>query len=60
VFLLKVLAFNLLRRWVRARHRAFASWRTTWIRRVCVHVPGRLLRSGGRWELGLAPRPMLS
>ena len=59
-FLLKVLAFNLLRRWVQARHRAFASWRTTWIRRVCVHIPGRLLRSGGRWELRLAPRPMLS
>jgi len=59
-FLLKVLAFNLLRRWVQARHRPFASWRTPWIRRVCVHVPGRLLRSGGRWELRLAPRPMLS
>jgi Transposase DDE domain group 1 len=59
-FLLKVLAFNLLRRWVQTRHQAFASWRTTWIRRVCVQVPGRLLRSGGRWELRLAPRPMLS
>ncbi|MGO8999373.1 MAG: IS1380 family transposase [Polyangiaceae bacterium] len=59
-FLLKVLAFNLLRRWVQTRHRAFASWRTTWVRRICVQVPGRLLRSGGRWELRLAPRPMLS
>jgi hypothetical protein len=59
-FLLKVLAFNLLRRWVQTRHQAFASWRTPWIRRVCVQVPGRLLRSGGRWELRLAPRPMLS
>jgi hypothetical protein len=59
-FLLKVLAFNLLRRWVQARHRAFASWRTTWVRRLCVLIPGRLLRSGGRWELRLAPRPMLS
>jgi hypothetical protein len=59
-FLLKVLAFNLLRRWVRARHRAVASWRTPWIRRVCVHIPGRLLRAGGRWELRLAPRPLLS
>ena len=59
-FLLKVLAFNLLRRWVQARHRAFAPWRTTWIRRICVQIPGRLLRSGGRWELRLAPRPMLS
>jgi hypothetical protein len=59
-FLIKVLAFNLLRRWVQARHRPIASWRTSWLRRLCVQVPGRLLRSGGRWELRLAPRPMLS
>ena len=59
-FLLKVLAFNLLRRWVQAHHRPLASWRTPWLRRVCVQVPGRLLRAGGRWELRLAPRPMLS
>ena len=59
-FLLKVLAFNLLRRWVQARHRPLASWRTPWLRRICVQVPGRLLRSGGRWELRLAPRPMLN
>ncbi len=59
-FLLKVLAFNMLRRWVQTRHPAFALWRTPWIRRVCVQIPGRLLRSGGRWELRLAPRPMLS
>lgn len=59
-FLLKVLAFNLLRRWVQTRHPAFASWRTLWVRRVCVQQPGRLLRSGGRWELRLAPRPMLN
>jgi hypothetical protein len=59
-FLLKVLAFNLLRRWVQVRHRPLALWRTPWLRRVCVQIPGRLLRSGGRWELRLAPRPMLS
>ena len=59
-FLLKVLAFNLLRRWVQASHPAIPSWRTHWLRRVCVQIPGRLLRSGGRWELRLAPRPMLS
>jgi hypothetical protein len=58
-FLLKVLAFNLQRRWVQARHPTLGSWRTPWLRRVCVQVPGRLLRSGGRWELRLAPRPML-
>jgi hypothetical protein len=58
--LLNVLAFNLLRRWVQARHRPLASRRTPWLRRVCVQVPGRLLRSGGRWQLRLAPRPMVS
>jgi hypothetical protein len=59
-FLLKVLAFNLLRRWVQTHHPRIATWRAPWIRRVCVLVPGRLLRAGGRWELRLAPRPMLS
>jgi hypothetical protein len=59
-FLLKVLAFNLLRRWVRSQHPAIPAWRTHWLRRVCVQIPGRLLRSEGRWELRLAPRPMLS
>jgi len=59
-FLLKLLAFNLLRRWVQRQPEPIRAWRTTWIRRVCVQVPARLLRSAGRWELRLAPRPMLS
>lgn len=59
-FLLKVLAFNLVRRWIATRHPAAKVWRMTWIRDVCVRVPGRLLRAGGRWQLRLASRPMLS
>lgn len=60
-FLLKLLAFNLLRRWVHHRQPpTIHTWRTSWIRRVCIQVPARLLRAGGRWELRLAPRPMLS
>lgn len=59
-FLLKVLAFNLVRRWIATRHPAAKTWRMTWIRDVCVRVPGRLLRAGGRWQLRLASRPMLS
>lgn len=59
-FLLKLLAFNLVRRWIETRHPIAKPWRVTWIRDVCVRVPGRLLRSQGRWELRLAPRPMLS
>lgn len=59
-FLLKLLAFNLLRCWVQRMPAAIRTWRTSWIRRLCVQVPARLLRSGGRWLLRLAPRPMLS
>ena len=58
-FLLKVLAFNLLRRWVAARAPRASGWRIHWIRQVCIRVPGRLLRSNGRWELRLAPRLLL-
>jgi len=59
-FLIKVLAFNLVRRWIATRLPAAKVWRIGWIRDVCVRVPGRLLRNGGRYELRLAPRPMLS
>jgi hypothetical protein len=59
-FLLKLLAFNLLRRWVQQQPPAIRHWRVSWIRRVCVQVPARLLRAGGRWQLRLAPRPMLT
>ena len=38
-FLMKVLAFNLFRRWVQTHHRGLATWRTPWVRRVCVQVP---------------------
>ncbi len=59
-FLIKALAYNLMRRWVATCHAAAACWRAGWIRRACVCVPARLLRSGGRWVLRLAPRPMLN
>jgi hypothetical protein len=42
-FLLKLLAFNLLRRWVQQQPIAIRHWRVSWIRRVCVHIPARLL-----------------
>lgn len=59
-FLIKLLAYNLLRRWVGAKVTAAAKWQASWIRRTCIAVPARLLRSGGRWELRLAPRPLLN
>lgn len=58
--LIKLLAYNLMRRWVSAELPAIASWRSSWIRRAAILIPARLLRSGGRWLLRRAPRPMLN
>lgn len=59
-FLIKLLAYNLMRRWVVTNFPPAARWRASWVRRACISVPARLLRSGGRWELRLAPRPLLN
>lgn len=55
MFLIKLLAHNLLRRFVHhARLIAHVqTWRTDWVRRVLLCVPARLLRSGRRWSLRL-------
>jgi len=58
--LLKLLAYNLLRRWVAAEVPVAAQWRSSWIRRACILIPARLLRSGGRWLIRRAPRPLLN
>ena len=58
-FLIKILAFNLIKRWMAARQAICANWNLAWIRDLCVRVPGRLLRKGGQWLLRLAPRPMI-
>ena len=59
-FLIKLLAYNLMRRWALQTCESIAHWRATWIRRAALCVPARLLRINGRWELRLAPRPMLN
>lgn len=59
LFLLRLLASNLMRRWASVRHPRVAWWRLTWLRRALVQVPARLLRSAGSWLLRLAPRPAL-
>jgi hypothetical protein len=46
--LLKLLAFNLLRRFIDDRYVALTRWRTAWIRRVIITRAGRLLRGPGR------------
>jgi hypothetical protein len=54
MFLLKLLSHNLLRRFVRhTRLPYLQTWRASWIRRVLLCVPGRLVRSGRRWSLRL-------
>jgi hypothetical protein len=58
-FLLKLLAYNLLRRYVCEHHPKVRDWRTPWLRRLLIAVPGRLLRAEGRWQLRMAPRPKL-
>jgi hypothetical protein len=58
--LLKLLAHNLLRRYVNERLPALRSWRAPWIRRAAILVPGRLVRSGRRRSLRMPPRPMLN
>jgi hypothetical protein len=57
--ILKLLTHNLLRRFVNRHLPMLRSWRAPWIRRAAILVPGRLVRSGRRTTLHMAPRPML-
>lgn len=59
-FLLKVLAYNLVRRWVASMRIPIESWRACWVRHACICIPARLVRTGGRAVLRLAPRPMMN
>ncbi len=54
-FLLKLLAFNLLDRYVHTMHPALPRWRTGWRRRTLLCCPGRLSRSGRRRKLHVPP-----
>lgn len=57
--LLKLLAHNLLRRYVNERLPELKVWRAPWLRRAIVLVPGRMQRSGRRRSIRMAPRPVL-
>jgi hypothetical protein len=59
VFLLKLLAHNLMRRFVRWTAPQLSTWRVPWLRRAIVNIPGRLLRSGRRWTLRVQPKSSL-
>ena len=54
MFLLKLLSHNLLRRFVlKTGLPHLQTWRASWVRRVLLCIPGRLLRSGRCWSLRL-------
>jgi hypothetical protein len=54
MFLLKLLAHTLLRRFAGATLPRAFYWRTPWLLRALICRPGRLLRSGRRWTLRTA------
>lgn len=51
MFLLKLLAHNLMRRYAARVSPRCSYWRTPWLRRLLIVRPGRLLRSGRQWTL---------
>ncbi len=59
MFLLKLLAHNLLRRFAAETQPRLRYWRTPWVRRALILRPGRLLRSGRQWTLRSLPLPTL-
>lgn len=59
--LIKLLSYNLMRRYAVAvcppeLHR----WRSNWLRRALISIPGRLVRSGRSWSIRLPPRCLLT
>jgi hypothetical protein len=59
VFLLKLLAHNVMRRFVRWTAPHLSTWRIPWLRRALINIPGRLLRSGRQWTLRFPPSTSL-
>ena len=61
-FLIKLLAYNVFRRFVAEKYEAVSQWRTPWARRTLVLRPGRITRSGRRTTLHTMPLviPMLN
>jgi hypothetical protein len=56
---LKLLGHNLLRRYVFELAPKLRSWRTPWVRRALILVPGRLTKSGRCRKLHMPRRPMM-
>ena len=60
MLLLKVLAYNLMRRYVRALFPDLQSWRAAWLRRALICIPGRMVHSGRSWTLLIPERSLLT
>ncbi|AGP42047.1 hypothetical protein SCE1572_50645 [Sorangium cellulosum So0157-2] len=58
--LLKLLTANLMRRYVLDHVPHLASWRTPWLRRALILVPGRLARSARGTKLHVPERSQLA
>lgn len=58
-FLLKLLAHNLVHRYVRSQAPELRTWRMPWLWRALFRVPGRLVRSGRQHELRVPPGSIL-
>jgi len=56
---LKLLTYNLLHRYTERVAPAQRKWRTSWLRRLLIDIPGRFVRSGRQTVLRLAPRGAL-
>ena len=60
LMLVKVLAYNLLRRFGEWVAPSLSRWSTTWLRRALIAVPGRLVRHAHRWALRISPQCALA
>jgi len=57
--ILKLLSHNLVRRYIAERVPKLRGWRTSWVRRTILLVPGRLVRTGRSLWIRMQPRPAL-
>jgi Transposase DDE domain group 1 len=60
LMLVKVLAYNLLRRFVESVAPSLSRWSTTWMRRALIVLPGRLIHHAHRWVLRISPDSALA
>jgi hypothetical protein len=60
MLLVKLLAHNLFRRFVDAVAVEVRTWRTSWLRRALVWLPGRLTHSARQWKLHISPTSLVA